>query len=152
MTPPAAERIAQDIRAMPTGMTPDKTAGDRAEEVRKIPKADRLLAAADAAGLVGRLGHGPVMAGGRAVPDGGRARILAGEACPPFQQVEASLMAELEAAGRGSLRRVVNATGVVIHTNLGRAPLSEAAVAAMAEVGGGYSNLEYDLAAGARGD
>src|SRR5690606_13423780 len=46
---------------------------------------------------------------------------------------------------------VINATGVVIHTNLGRAPLSAEAVARVAEVAGGYSNLEYDLDAGRRG-
>src|SRR3954454_18245079 len=50
-----------------------------------------------------------------------------------------------------SLRRVVNATGVVLHTNLGRAPLAPAAVARVSEVAAGYSNLEYDLASGARG-
>ncbi|MGN6216669.1 MAG: L-seryl-tRNA(Sec) selenium transferase [Solirubrobacterales bacterium] len=50
-----------------------------------------------------------------------------------------------------SLRRVVNATGVVLHTNLGRAPLAPAAVARVAEVAAGYSNLEYDLESGRRG-
>ncbi len=50
-----------------------------------------------------------------------------------------------------SLRGVINATGVVLHTNLGRAPLSEATRAAMARAGQGYSNLEYDLGAGERG-
>jgi L-seryl-tRNA(Ser) seleniumtransferase len=49
------------------------------------------------------------------------------------------------------LRRAINATGVVLHTNLGRAPLAEAALARVAEVGRGYSNLEYDLDSGARG-
>jgi L-seryl-tRNA(Ser) seleniumtransferase len=52
---------------------------------------------------------------------------------------------------RPSLRPVLNATGVVLHTNLGRAPLAPAAVAAMSEIGGGYSNLEFDLDSGARG-
>jgi L-seryl-tRNA(Ser) seleniumtransferase len=52
---------------------------------------------------------------------------------------------------RRSLRPVLNATGVVLHTNLGRAPLARAAVAAMVEVGSGYSNLEFDLDTGARG-
>ena len=52
---------------------------------------------------------------------------------------------------RPRLRRVLNATGVVVHTNLGRAPLAEAALERVREVGGGYSNLEYDLEAGARG-
>jgi L-seryl-tRNA(Ser) seleniumtransferase len=60
-------------------------------------------------------------------------------------------LGELEAATRPSLRRVLNATGVIVHTNLGRAPLAEAALARAVEVGGSYSNLEYDLRAGARG-
>ena len=52
---------------------------------------------------------------------------------------------------RPSLRHVVNATGVVLHTNLGRAPLAQAAIDAMLEVAGGYSNVEYDLDRGERG-
>ena len=52
---------------------------------------------------------------------------------------------------RRSLRRVINATGVIVHTNLGRAPLAEAALDRVREIGRGYSNLEYDVAAGGRG-
>jgi L-seryl-tRNA(Ser) seleniumtransferase len=133
-------------------MTPDKAAGDRALEVRKLPKADRLLAAAEGTGLVARLGHAQVMEAVRAILDDLRGRVLAGEACPTPADIEADLLARLETAARGSLRRVVNATGVVVHTNLGRAPLSEATLAAMREVGQGYSTLEYDLDAGERGD
>jgi L-seryl-tRNA(Ser) seleniumtransferase len=55
------------------------------------------------------------------------------------------------AARRPSLRRVLNATGVLVHTNLGRAPLAPAALERVAAVGGGYSNLEYDLSDGGRG-
>src|SRR3982750_4206096 len=61
------------------------------------------------------------------------------------------LRAELAALRRPSLRRVLNATGVVVHTNLGRAPLAPEALERVVEVGGGYSNLEYSLAEGARG-
>ena len=61
------------------------------------------------------------------------------------------LDAELGAARRPSLRRVLNATGVVVHTNLGRAPLAEAALARVADAASGYSNLEYDLREGGRG-
>ena len=56
-----------------------------------------------------------------------------------------------EQLARPSLRRVINGTGVVLHTNLGRAPLAAAAVAAVVDIAGGYSNLEYDLARGVRG-
>jgi L-seryl-tRNA(Ser) seleniumtransferase len=58
---------------------------------------------------------------------------------------------ELAAAGAYRLRRAINATGVIVHTNLGRAPLSEPALTRALEVGRGYSNLEYDLDAGRRG-
>ena len=61
------------------------------------------------------------------------------------------LAAELGATRSARLRRALNATGVIVHTNLGRAPLAEAALERVREVGGGYSNLEYDLSAGTRG-
>jgi L-seryl-tRNA(Ser) seleniumtransferase len=61
------------------------------------------------------------------------------------------LREQLTAARAAHLRRVINATGVIVHTNLGRAPLSEAALERVADVARGYSNLEYDLAAGRRG-
>jgi L-seryl-tRNA(Ser) seleniumtransferase len=63
----------------------------------------------------------------------------------------ARLQEELEVARSARLRRALNATGVIVHTNLGRAPLAEAALERVQEVGRGYSNLEYDLSAGARG-
>jgi L-seryl-tRNA(Ser) seleniumtransferase len=63
----------------------------------------------------------------------------------------ARLEDELAAVRRPMLRRVVNATGVLVHTNLGRAPLAAAALARAVDVGRGYSNLEYDLASGVRG-
>ena len=65
--------------------------------------------------------------------------------------LRARLQAELDAARTPTLRRVLNATGVIVHTNLGRAPLPAAAVERAVEVGRGYSNLEYDLAEGTRG-
>ncbi|HMI98649.1 MAG TPA: L-seryl-tRNA(Sec) selenium transferase [Gaiellaceae bacterium] len=65
--------------------------------------------------------------------------------------LEERLREELEAARSARLRRALNATGVIVHTNLGRAPLAEAALERVHEVGRGYSNLEYDLTAGARG-
>jgi L-seryl-tRNA(Ser) seleniumtransferase len=68
----------------------------------------------------------------------------------PGDLVERTL-GELAAARTPALRRVLNATGVIVHTNLGRAPLAEAALTRALEIGRGYSNLEYDLAAGGRG-
>ena len=65
--------------------------------------------------------------------------------------IEEGTAARLRAAMRPSLVRVINATGVIVHTNLGRAPLSQAALDRVREVAGGYTNLEYDLVAGGRG-
>jgi L-seryl-tRNA(Ser) seleniumtransferase len=84
----------------------------------------------------------------RAVIERARQEIRAGS---DPGDLAARVREELAAARRPQLRRVLNATGVVIHTNLGRAPLAEEAVARVVETASGYSNLEYDLAAGVRG-
>ena len=65
--------------------------------------------------------------------------------------LRAQLQTELSAARAPHLRRVINATGVIVHTNLGRAPLAEAALERVCEISRGYSNLEYDVEAGGRG-
>jgi L-seryl-tRNA(Ser) seleniumtransferase len=81
-----------------------------------------------------------------------RSEIASGSAAGgDLEALAADALARVEAGRRASLRRVVNATGVIVHTNLGRAPLAESAVAAAAEAGRGYSNLEYELGAGRRG-
>ena len=131
---------------------PDSPAPTPLSELRKLPKTDLLLAAADQAGLVARLGRGAVVEAIREDLDRLRKAIQAGEPCPTSADIEEALLARLAGAARGSLRAVVNATGVVVHTNLGRAPLSEDAIAAMRAAATGYTNLEYDLAAGERGD
>ena len=112
--------------------------------LRDLPSVDRLLADA-------RLASEPrplALAAARSALEHAREEIRAGR--DPGDPVELAL-AELATVQRPSLRRVLNATGVLVHTNLGRAPLAEAALARVAEVGAGYSNLEYDLASGSRG-
>jgi L-seryl-tRNA(Ser) seleniumtransferase len=89
-----------------------------------------------------------VVAAVRSVLDGAREDIKAGAEPGPIVDL---VLAELSGARRPSLRRVLNATGVLVHTNLGRAPLAPAALARVAEVGAGYSNLEYSLERGERG-
>jgi len=123
-----------------------------ATEARKLPKGDRLLEVADRAGWVARVGHAAVMERIRAVLERHRQAVLEGAPCPAAEAVEAEVLAALEVDAGGTLRAVVNATGVVIHTNLGRAPLSGETIDAMRQAAAGYLTLEYDLATGERGD
>ncbi len=121
------------------------------EELRKLPSVDRLLQEHSVAELVERWGHELVVAAARQVVDRAREAILAGEACPSSDQLAGRVGVQLAARLQPTLRPAINATGVIIHTNLGRAPLSDQARAAMDAVALGYSNLEYDLEAGRRG-
>jgi len=87
----------------------------------------------------------------RAELDAARAAIAGGAAAPSIEHLIGATLARSRGIAQPSLRPLINATGVIIQTNLGRAPLSAAALSAMREVGLGYSNLEYDLDAGERG-
>jgi L-seryl-tRNA(Ser) seleniumtransferase len=81
-----------------------------------------------------------------------RAAVMHGTSfTDPGAAIEEAAARRLARESNASLRAVINATGVIIHTNLGRAPLSDAAAAQVAQLATGYSNLEYDLEAGARG-
>jgi len=118
--------------------------------LRQLPSVDEVLSSDGGQRLAERVG--PVLAGRvarRAVADA-RARLLSGE-----ERIAAVGQTALEEAlaeeARPALRRVVNATGVVLHTNLGRAPLAAAAVERLREVAERYTNLEFDLSAGERG-
>ena len=121
------------------------------EELRKLPSVDRLLQEEAVAQLAARWGHDLTVGAAREALEAAREAIRAGEACPPPQTLAGAVDARLTARLQPTLRPVINATGVIIHTNLGRAPLSAGARAAMDAVALGYSNLEYDLATGSRG-
>ncbi|HEX9188137.1 MAG TPA: L-seryl-tRNA(Sec) selenium transferase, partial [Vicinamibacteria bacterium] len=118
---------------------------------RRIPSVDQALARPEVQALVGRHGRPAVVRALRAALDALR---LPGPGSiePALARLPEDVAARVEAFARPSLRRVVNATGVVVHTNLGRAPLSPEAVARVAEVASSYSNLEYDLSRGERGN
>ncbi len=118
---------------------------------RQLPSVDRLLGHPDVASLVEQVGHEKAVSLARGLLDEARAAIGRGESAPAFEDLAHILSQRLRVAARPSLRPVINATGVIIHTNLGRAPLSDAARAAVDAVSKGYSNLEYDLDAGRRG-
>jgi L-seryl-tRNA(Ser) seleniumtransferase len=83
--------------------------------------------------------------------DSARAAIADGRPSPAEDQIIESVLGLADAVLKPSLQPIINATGVIIHTNLGRAPLSDDAIRAMAEVSRGYSNLEFDLPSGGRG-
>ncbi|MCC7106101.1 MAG: L-seryl-tRNA(Sec) selenium transferase [Chloroflexi bacterium] len=121
------------------------------ERFRSLPSVDRLLRAPRVAALVEQHSRALVVEELRALLDDARAGLKDGGEAPSADAVVAALERRLPSSTQTTLRRAINATGVVIHTNLGRAPLSEAAMAAMLEVARDYSNLEYDLDAGARG-
>ena len=114
-----------------------------ANPLRDLPSVDALLRTGAGEALVGEHGRQAVVAALRDVLAEARA---AGEV--PDQ--EGLLETAARRLGRPpSLRPVLNATGVIIHTNLGRAPLAKVAIERVGEVAAGYSTLEYDLAAGA---
>ncbi|RRR68023.1 MAG: L-seryl-tRNA(Sec) selenium transferase [Candidatus Viridilinea halotolerans] len=116
-----------------------------------LPSVDRLIQALRAT-LGPTLPHALLRDAARAELDAARTAWRAGAACPPTLEALASAAAQrVTRALTPSLRPLINATGVLLQTNLGRAPLSAQALAAMAQVGQGYANVEYDLAAGERG-
>jgi L-seryl-tRNA(Ser) seleniumtransferase len=120
--------------------------------LRALPKVDRLLEREDVTALAAIHPRVLVTEAVREAIEAVRAEILDGGSPEVSEDAVAAHAARLVAVkAQSSLRRVINATGIVVHTNLGRSPLSDAAVAAVAEVARGYSTLEYDLATGERG-
>jgi L-seryl-tRNA(Ser) seleniumtransferase len=121
---------------------------------RRLPGVDRLLATEGFLGLLDRFPRARVVDATRTILDG-----IRGELDGEVVEVPAlddpiyleRVQAILDRKALPTLRPVINATGVVLHTNLGRAPLSEATREAMARAGEGYSNLEFDLHEGSRG-
>ncbi|CAN5753702.1 L-seryl-tRNA(Sec) selenium transferase [soil metagenome] len=120
--------------------------------LRTIPAIDRLLQRPAVAALEARFGRRAVVEALRAEADRVRLAVSQGSSfADAAGAIEEGATLRLARDATPSLRPVINATGVIIHTNLGRAPLSEAAAAQVVRLAAGYSNLEYDLDAGARG-
>jgi L-seryl-tRNA(Ser) seleniumtransferase len=128
---------------------------DSSALLRRLPSVDELLRRPALEELAARTTRAILVEAARAVLERVRAEISGGaaldEAAVAPEALEAAVREEVELDTSFSLRTVVNATGVVLHTNLGRAPIGAVALAHLAAVSGGYSNLEYDLAAGQRG-
>ncbi len=128
----------------------------KADLLRRLPSVDELLRRAEMATLVEREGRAAVTEATRAVLARLRAEVTFGRLGGAgvelaLEGVAAAVEKQLRQALAFHLRPVINATGVVLHTNLGRAPLAQAAVERIAEVASVYSNLEFDLTAGERG-
>jgi L-seryl-tRNA(Ser) seleniumtransferase len=128
---------------------------DQADLLRQIPSVDELLGQPRLAALVQRVDRELVVEIARTVLADLRNRIT-GEGTASVVVLESSVLEEriasmVEQVLASSLQPVINATGVILHTNLGRAPLSAAAAEEISRSATSYSNLEYDLEAGARG-
>jgi len=121
------------------------------DELRKLPGVDRLMQVPGIGALIGADGRDVVLEAVRVTLEDLRQDILAGALYPGDAQILSRVEAHLTSFLQPTLRAVINATGVVLHTNLGRAPLSEETLEAMRRVGPGYSNLEFDLEVGHRG-
>jgi L-seryl-tRNA(Ser) seleniumtransferase len=124
--------------------------------LRELPSVDVLLQRADlriaeTGARTGAPGRGLALQAAREVLENARLEIRQGAPAPSVESLVDRMIVRMDAATESSLKRVINATGVILHTNLGRAPVSRAALRAMARVGEGYCTLEYDLERGERG-
>jgi L-seryl-tRNA(Ser) seleniumtransferase len=146
-----------------------RVSGAAAARLRELPSVDELMARPAVAALISEHGRPIVLRAARQVLEAVRREIVGGtvpgkgrgtsvasrketqNGTGAGEGIEARVEAAVVAAVEPSLRRVINATGVVLHTNLGRAPLADGAASAIAATSTRYTNLEYDVAAGKRG-
>jgi L-seryl-tRNA(Ser) seleniumtransferase len=121
------------------------------EQLRLLPSVDELLHSPTGQQLIQQYSRSMTLRAVRSSIAQARARIREGAPCPSYEELLVEVEHILELGQRPNLRPVINATGVIINTNLGRAPLSPDALQAVHGVAGGYSNLEYELETGERG-
>ncbi len=121
------------------------------EALRRLPSVDRLLREPIAERLAASYPRDLVVQTLRDALDRARSGIRSGDGAPTIEDILKDARSQIEAGFAPSLQPVINGTGVIIHTNLGRAPLSQDALRAVLQVSTGYSNLEYRLDEGTRG-
>src|SRR5436305_7232917 len=121
------------------------------EQLRLLPSVDELLHSASGQQLVRRYSRSMTLQAVRASISQARTQIRQGASCPSSDEILTVAEHFLDESQRPNLQPVINATGVIINTNLGRSPLSQEALQAVQWVAGGYTNLEYELEAGERG-
>lgn len=118
---------------------------------RRLPSVDRLLAAEESRVLARTYPHGALVTLARDSLQTARERISSGGPPPSLKALVQDIESRAKTLWQPSPRQVINATGVIIHTNLGRAPLSQDAARAAMQAAAGYSDLEVDLEKGERG-
>ena len=121
------------------------------KEFRHLPSVDKLISKERIRQLQETYPHTLLVELIRRHLEQERLSIAAGNPCPSIDEIVESICAQARALETPSLRPIINATGVILHTNLGRAPLSQEALAAMDAAAKGYCNLEFDLESGRRG-
>ncbi|MBP6675178.1 MAG: L-seryl-tRNA(Sec) selenium transferase, partial [Vitreoscilla sp.] len=149
MTARPDESVVHGSKASPMSATPEAALA----RPQDLPAVDRLLRGA--AALIAEHGHTLVAGEARALLDGLRAQAVAGTLAATAVQpaaLDAALDERVSERLAPRLRRVINLTGTVIHTNLGPALLADEALAHLLAMMAGPNNLEYDLATGGRGD
>ncbi|MDZ4179458.1 MAG: L-seryl-tRNA(Sec) selenium transferase [Coriobacteriia bacterium] len=125
---------------------------DTQSRLRALPKVDDLLAHPRISEEIERHPRALVLDAVRDVIDRARAGVLSNESyVPDREHIVDNAVERISLKARRSLRRVINASGVIVHTNLGRSILSQAATEAVIDVAAGYSTLEYDVESGERG-
>ncbi len=120
-------------------------------EFRKIPAVDKWLDDMDIQGLVNQFSHEMVVFVIQNVSDDIRQKIKNGDKCPSIEYIKIQIFKQVNLLTQANLKRVINASGVVIHTNLGRAPFGEKLIHDAMQNIVRYNNLEFDLEAGDRG-
>ena len=129
----------------------DDVSGNDRPALRDLPSVDRVLAEPALAGMLGDVKRGIVVDAVRAELSRAREEVLAGGDVPSPGAIAEAVVVAGDATWGTWPTPVVNATGVILHTNLGRAPMSASATQAAATAGEGYSDLELNLAKGTRG-
>ena len=127
-----------------------KTAPDN-KELRKLPSVEKILTAAEIQPEINRYSRALVTHTAQDVLVEARRQIGEGAGCPPIADIYSNIKELLNRQWPAFLSPVINGTGIIIHTNLGRAPLSRDALEALAQIGSNFCPLEYDLPGGKRG-
>ncbi len=124
---------------------------ESSNKLRNLPGVDKIISAERLAKLSKEYSHETIVDITRQRLDEIRTSLMQGNHHPDFDEIVNSVATRIEALGTVGPRPVINATGVIIHTNLGRAPLSTEAISAMKTASEGFTNLELDLESGKRG-